>query len=97
MADSHDCGSSSTVDASSLKHLSEEEALKLYFAKGYSNAQLCSVLKHAHGITLTLDQVKKRLVKLGLRRRGPGTQPPLQVIEDAIQVRLYSMSCKFVN
>ena len=78
--DGDGCGPSST----DLKQLSEEEALKTYFAKGYTNAQLCTVLQHAHGIDLTLDQVKKRLAKLGLRRRGPGTQPPLQ---DAIKVR----------
>ena len=73
--DGDGCGPSST----DLKQLSEEEALKTYFAKGYTNAQLCTVLQHAHGIDLTLDQVKKRLAKLGLRRRGPGTQPPLQM------------------
>ena len=50
--DGDGCGPSST----DLKQLSEEEALKTYFAKGYTNAQLCTVLQHAHGIDLTLDQ-----------------------------------------
>ena len=40
--DGDGCGPSST----DLKQLSEEEALKTYFAKEYTNAQLCTVLQH---------------------------------------------------
>ena len=54
-------------DAPALrKDLTEEEAIRAYFRLGYTNSQLCAVWKHCHGIQLTIDQVKKRLVKLEL-------------------------------
>ena len=75
------------VDSPALhQDLSEEEALAAYFQLGYTNAQICSVLEHCHGLILTLDQVKKCLVKLGLRRRQPGAEVPLADVEAAIQV-----------
>ena len=75
------------VDSSALhQDLSEEEALAAYFQLGYTNAQICYVVEHCHGVILTLDQVKKRLVKLGLRRRQAGAEVLLADVEAAIQV-----------
>ena len=80
---------SGIVDAPALRDdLSEERAIAEYFRRGYTNAQICAALEHCHGFTLTLDQVKKRLVRLGLRRRGPEAEAPLAEVEAAIRVSL---------
>ena len=74
------------VDSPALhQDLSEEEALAAYFQLGYTNSQICSVLEQCHALILTLDQVKRSLVKLGLRRRQPSAEVPIADVEAAIQ------------
>ena len=68
------------------KDLTEKEAIRACFRLGYTNSQLCAVLEHCHGIQLTIDQVKKRLVKLDLRRRRLAAESSLQAVEAAIRV-----------
>ena len=66
--------------------LREEQLITLYFEDGYTYDQISSFLRIRHGIILTVDQIKYRLAKLGLQRRGSRVESPLDAVEAAIQV-----------
>ena len=73
MADGNDWVLGSTVPDTPTSHRGRSSYRTLNWALDEGTALIGS----DHGNSLTLNQVKKRLVKLGLRRRGPGTQPPM--------------------
>ena len=54
--------------------LNEDELIQFYFKKGYTYQNIRSFLATKHGIELTDDQLRWRLKKLALKRRGePGS------------------------
>lgn len=69
--------------------LREEQLITLYFEDGYTYHQISSFLSIRHGINRTVEQIKYRLAKLGLRRRGGGDESSLEAVEAAIQVTSY--------
>ena len=63
-----------------------EEQLITFFEDGYTYHQISSFLNIRHGINRTTEQIKYRLAKLRLRRRGGGDESSLEAVEAAIQV-----------
>ena len=57
-------------DCPALHNWDEDTLIKSYFREGYTYSQICSFLELRHGIILTLDQLRGRLKKLDLSRRG---------------------------
>ena len=64
----------------------KETLIKSYFKEGYTYSEICSFLELRHGTLLTIDQLRGRLKKLNLKRRGDEIQTPLEVVSAAIMV-----------
>ena len=69
-----------------LNSAEEQELIASYFDDGYTYAEICTFLNLRHGIVLMMDQLRYRLKKMGLGRRQPLFQTPLEEVEAAISV-----------
>ena len=66
--------------------LNEDELIQFYFKKGYTYQNIRSFLATKHGIELTDDQLRWRLKKLALKRRGEEVQSSLEEVQAAVEV-----------
>lgn len=64
--------------------MDEESLIKRYFENGYTYKDIRAFLEAKHGIQLSEDQLRGRLKRLGLKRRG--SESSLEEVEAAIQV-----------
>ena len=64
--------------------IDEESLIKRYFENGYTYKDIRAFLEAKHGIQLSEDQLRGRLKRIGLKRRGSGSS--LEEVEAAIQV-----------
>ena len=62
----------------------EDELLRKYFDRGYTYKDIRDFMEARHGVHLTEDQLRRKLTRLGLRRRG--NDSPLEEVEAAIEV-----------
>ena len=68
------------------RSLNEDELIKFYFMKGYTYNNIRSFLETKHSIKLTEDQLRWKLKKLGLKRRGEDVQSSIEEVQAAIEV-----------
>ena len=66
--------------------LDEHELLRSYFDKGYTYKDITDFMEVKHGISLSEDQLRRKLKVLGLKRRGSSVESPLDEVDAAIQV-----------
>lgn len=90
--DSSISGMAGLPDSLALHSWDEETLIKSYFKEGYTYFEICSFLELRHRIVLTIDQLRGRLKKLNLKRRGDEIQTLLEVVSAAIMVISYSYS-----
>ena len=64
--------------------MDEESLIKRYFENGHTYTDIRAFLEAKHGIQLSEDQLRGRLKRLGLKRRG--SESSLEEVEAAIQV-----------
>ena len=82
-----DGGQALHVDCPALHQSFDENTLVIkYFQEGYTYPVILTFLQRAHGLEMTLDQLRGVLRKLGLKRRGDDVQSPIDDVERAIQV-----------
>ena len=62
----------------------EESLIQQYFEKGYMYKDIRAFMEIKHGIVLSEDQLRGRLKRLGLKRRG--SESSLEEVKAAIQV-----------
>ena len=75
------------ADCPALHQSFDENTLVIkYFQEGYTYPVILTFLQRAHGLEMTLDQLRGVLRKLGLKRRGDDVQYPIDDVERAIQV-----------
>ena len=67
--------------------LHENTLIKNYFVTGYTYEEIRSFLHSRLGITLTIDQLRRKLKNLCLKRRGSDLELPLKDVEAAIVVK----------
>lgn len=84
-------------DCPALHSAEEEELIASYFDDGYTYAEICTFLNLRHGIVLTVDQLRYRLKKMGLGRRQPELQTPLEEVEAAISVSYCMLVCRMAT
>ena len=65
---------------------SEEAVIRQYFEDGYKYDDIRKFLKLQHGISLTLDQLRRRLKVMGLKRRGVELESSVEEVQAAIVV-----------
>ena len=65
---------------------SEEAVIRQYFVDGYKYNDIRKFLQFRHGISLTSDQLRRRLKIMGLKRRGVELQSSLEDVQEAIAV-----------
>ena len=66
--------------------MDEHELLRSYFDKGYTYKDIRDFMEVKHGISLSEDQLRRKLKTLGLKRRGSSVELPFDEVEAAIQV-----------
>ena len=71
--------------------MGEEDLILRYFKDDYTYEDICKFLHLWHGINLTMDQLRKRLKRMGLRRRDKNGQTSFEEVEAAIKVSCVSM------
>ena len=64
--------------------LDEDSLIRRYFENGYTYKDIRAFFETKHGIVLSEDQLRGRLKRLGLKRRGG--ESTLEEVEAAIQV-----------
>ena len=64
--------------------LDKDSLIRKYFENGYAYKDIRTFLESKHGIVLSEDQLRGRLKRLGLKRRG--NESTLEEVEAAIQV-----------
>ena len=65
---------------------SEKAVIRRYFEDGYKYDDIWKFLKLRHGISLTLDQLRRRLKVMGLKRRGVELESSVEEVQAAIVV-----------
>ena len=65
--------------------LDEDALIKRYFDNGYTYKDIRAFLEAKHGIVLSEDQLRGRLKRLGLKRRGSDVESSLEEAAAAIQ------------
>ena len=74
--------------------LDEGSLIMRYFENGYTYKDIRAFLEAKHRIILSEDQLRGRLKRLGLKRRG--SESSLEEVEAAIQVSKYCKDkCRF--
>ena len=71
---------------STLRGLSRNELITVYFFDGYGYKKIIILLRLLHGICLSLRQLKRILRELGLRRRVIYSFTYLRQVETVIRV-----------
>ena len=72
---------------------SEEAVIRQYFLDGYKYDDIRKFLKLQHGISLTSDQLRRRLKTMWLRRRGVELESSIEDVQGAIVVSSYLVRC----
>ena len=74
-----------------LHTVGEEDLILRYSKDDYTYEDICKFLHLRHGINLTMDQLRKRLKRMGLQRRDKNSQTSFEEVEAAIKVSCVSM------
>ena len=73
-----------SVMAVALDRPAVDAMISRYFKQDYKYREICAFMELVHGVRLSLDQLKRRLKKMGLNRRL--VRSSLDDIEEAIEV-----------